>query len=105
VNKRLRKKKHLREFKELCFEISWKSESESDDIKDQLMNDFVSLIEKNNLICCGGYSKEEFSFCIAKNKGSCTEEHQQIIINWLNNNSNIIDLIVGKLVDAWYGWK
>jgi hypothetical protein len=104
MNKRLRKKKHLGEFKELCFELSFKLNVESDSIKDRFMDEFISLIEDNNLICCGGYSKD-FSFCIAKNKGSCNEDHQQIILNWLNNKSIVTNIIVGKLVDAWYGWN
>ncbi len=103
MKKRLRKKLHLGEFREFCFEISFETEASlSDNDRDVLLDSFIAMIEQNRLqVGVGGL--HEWSGMVQLNRRS-TEQHRQLVADWLDEHPHVHKVQVGELVDAWHGW-
>jgi uncharacterized protein YggL (DUF469 family) len=105
MNKRLRKKFHKGEFKELGFEVKFRFTHQLNEAEeDAFFKVFISeAVEGNNLGFCGGGDMEWEGFLSSgKNHGLVTEEHRQAIIEWLGNFPLISEYEVGPLKDVWY---
>ncbi|MFS2221004.1 YggL family protein [Pantoea sp. B65] len=102
-SRRLRKKMHIDEFQELGFSVNFtfpegSSEEEIDSSVDALINE---VIEPNGLAFDGsGYLQWEGLICLEKS-GKCTEEHQELVRNWLNARQ-LKDVRVSELFDVWW---
>lgn len=102
-SRRLRKKLRLDEFQELGFTVKWSFKEgtpieEVDSTVDQLI---AEAIEPNGLAFeASGYMNWEGIVCLQK-IGKCTEEHRQIVENWLKSKG-MNDVVVSELFDVWW---
>lgn len=104
MKKRLRKKLHVREFKEMGFSVRFRIAEEVDEGgMSTLIDVFLSEVETNGLGFGGGGNHEWEGFIAMMERGSTTEEHRTLVGNWLSANPNVVEHEVGPLEDAWYG--
>jgi uncharacterized protein YggL (DUF469 family) len=101
MNKRLRKKKHLKEFKEFIFDLKFTKIDLNFD-EDEFFCNFIDFIESENLSVGGTSNKNKFNFIVSHNKNKLNTYNKDKLINWLINN-NCNDILIGDFYDAWYG--
>ncbi|KMW73402.1 hypothetical protein TI10_10075 [Photorhabdus luminescens subsp. luminescens] len=102
-SRRLRKKMHIDEFKELGFSVKWSFPSNTPvDIIDSTVDAFIDeLIESNGLaLDASGYLHWEGLICLQK-IGMCTEEHRQLVEKWLKDRG-MEDVMTSELFDVWW---
>lgn len=101
-SRRLRKKLHLDEFKELGFyvEIEFKEPLAGAVGKELLIAFVEGAIESRGLIYGGGL---ECGFVCKAGGGSATEEDRSAVQQWLLARSEFASVTVQELTDAWYG--
>jgi len=104
MRKRLRKKLHKGEFQEMGFEIRFRISKDVDEAAfNALIDAFIEqAIEENGLMFGGGGHRKWEGFVTLERRGSATEEHRQLVQQWLENQPQILEHQVGPLVDAWY---
>lgn len=99
MKKRLRKKLHIKEFRELGIQIKIRFNNKIN--TDILMNDFIDFIEKNNTYCGGGGDDKKWDMVIEINKKLHTPENltekikyffSEKLMNGYELESEIIDL-------------
>lgn len=106
MKKRIRKKRRLGEFREDCFELTFAvAPNLSDVAREEFYDDFIEMIESNDLLCGGGCNDVYDLVIEASGRGSATEEHRQIIKAWLAARKVVSGIVVGDLQDAWHGWQ
>lgn len=109
LKKRLRKKHHVAEFQELCFEIKvFLKENLSETEFDNFTDDFIlEAIEKNQLMFGGGGDAKYWDgfASSAKKYNSLTDKQRENVGNWLKNREEVIEFEIGDFRDAWHGWK
>lgn len=107
MKKRLRKKLHLGEFKELGFELSGRFvESVTHDDVMSFFDNLASFCEDHKVIIGGAFSKETFNCFLSPAKGrTITLDVKEKIVEFLNLNGLIDSFETGDLRDSWYGWK
>ena len=104
MKKRLRKKLHLGEFREFGFSVAFQTPSTlSTDERNSLLDAFIEMIEQNGLQFGGGGLDKWEGFVALDSRGTATEQHRQAVHKWLNNHPQIESIIVGELIDSWYG--
>ena len=107
MRKRLRKKKHLAEFRQLGFELAFRYHDESEDSNDRLVEAFlVEAIEARDLQFGGGGglgSWEGFATPAAR-YGSATESDREAVRAWLETRPEVTEVRIGPLRDAHHGW-
>lgn len=101
--KRLRKKYHQGEFKELGFEFraQWNKQFINDEYNDACIF-VVDCIEKVKLECGGSFSNKGVSLFVCKNKGSCTRLDIENLLNLVNETGMLKNIEIGELQDVWY---
>lgn len=102
-SRRLRKKLHIEEFKELGFTINWTFEEGTDEeTLDKVVDLFIhEVIEPNGLAYEGsGYLNWQGIICTQK-LGNCTEEHRSMVLDWLQNHG-LKDVKASPLIDIWW---
>ncbi|MCL2340567.1 MAG: YggL family protein [Proteobacteria bacterium] len=105
MKKRLRKKLHRGEFRELGFEVRFRC---TDDISDKAFDATIDAfilqaIEACGLVCGGGGQKPSWCVFVALNRrGSVTEEHRVAVQRWLATQPSVTEFQAGPLVDVWY---
>lgn len=109
MRKRIRKKRHLGEFREYGFSVSFsfvvETSAGKDDEQLAFIESFIAeAIEANGLCCGGGGGKEWEVFITRDGRGSATETDRANVFNWLEKQPAIKGISVGPLVDAWWGW-
>ena len=107
MRKRLRKKKHLGEFQQLGFEISFRYEAASIEAENALLFAFLDeAIEADGLQFGGGGDGDGWSGFAAPDTryGSATDEQRARVGAWLEARPEVGRVVVGPLRDAWYGW-
>lgn len=103
MKKRLRKKKHLGEFREYGFGIKFMPQSADFDMWISIMDRFDAFVTPFSLgFGGGGMDQVEWYIC-RDGKGSCHEGHRQLISAWLAAQPEITSHEVEPLTDAWYG--
>jgi hypothetical protein len=106
MKKRLRKKRHLKEFQELGFEISCRlRDNLTEEEFDKFIDDFIEkAIESHDLIFGGGGDSKSWEgfICHDKRYQYPTEDDRKMIKDWLSSRNEVIDSSVSQLVDAWY---
>lgn len=101
MRKRLRRKLHLCEFREDGFDVKFSLCLTATDQDDFLNRFIVDVIEANGLTFgggCGAY----WDIFITKIRGSVTEPARENVRNWLEEQPNAKDIVIGPLVDAWW---
>lgn len=104
LKRRLRKKFHIGEFRELGFEIFVNFRTNLSDEKfDKFYDDFISLMEENKLLFGGGgCSKEVEGFITsAKKFASPTKGNKERIKSWVESREEVGNCRVGNFKDAW----
>lgn len=102
-SRRLRKKLRVDEFQELGFDLAWKFEEGTsvEQIDEFLSKFFAEVIEPNGL----GYGGEGdllwHGIICTQKLGKCTEEHRQLVKNWLEANG-AKSVEVSDLYDVWW---
>lgn len=107
MNRRLRKKKRVGEFKELGFELAgdMRPDISAGDI-DGLVDRLLEVVVARKLSFGGGFSPDgEFGgFVTRKGRGSATEDDRTALAAFLDGEDAVVRHEVGPLRDAWYGW-
>ncbi len=107
MNKRLRKKKRVGEFKELGFELlGYLRPGISDRDIDAFVDRLIVVVEARKLGFGGGggrHGKFE-GFVTRIGRGSATEDDRTALAAFLADEDAIVRHEVGVLRDAWYGW-
>jgi uncharacterized protein len=100
-SKRLQKKLRIGEFKEYGFAVSFRlDQSLSPKASDEFWSSFVGdLIDRRGLSFSGG----EEGFVTRFGRGSASEEDRVAVATWLEQRPGVERVVVGALVDAWYG--
>jgi uncharacterized protein YggL (DUF469 family) len=109
MKKRLRKKRHLGEFREDGFSVSFHLAGDAlsqDEQLDFLDSIITEAIEPNGLDCGGGggNGSEWYFFITRSGRGSTMEADRTAVLKWLEGQAIVRDISVGPLVDAWWGW-
>lgn len=107
MNKRLRKKKRVGEFKELGFELlgDLRPGLAGADL-DAFVDRLIDVVEARKLGFGGGAGRDDKldGFVTRMGRGSATEEDRAALAAFLAGDDAIIRHEVGALRDAWYGW-
>ena len=105
MNKRLRKKKHVGEFKELGFDLLGELRpGTSDDVVDAFVGRLVRAVEARKLGFGGGGRDGKFvGFVTRMGRGSASEDDRTALGAFLAGEGDIVRHEVGVLRDAWYG--
>jgi uncharacterized protein YggL (DUF469 family) len=70
---------------------------------DVLIDTFLEqAIEANGLVFGGGGKSAWDGVVTLEQRGSVTEEHRQLVQQWLASQPQILEYDVGPPVDAWY---
>ncbi len=106
LKRRLRKKYHLGEFKELGFDIFTALKLDlSEKEFDKFLGNFIDEIESNKLLFGGGGKENWEGFVTsAKKYTSPTEKQRDKIKKWLENRLEIDSVKIGEFRDAWRDW-
>ncbi len=100
-SRRLRKKLHIHEFREMGFEYETELKRPlSPEAEDDLLHCFLSEIVEPRSLALGGVITEGFVAYFGR--GSVTEDDRESIRAWLSNRPEIEAVRVGKLKDAWH---
>ena len=109
MNKRLRKKRHLGEFKEYMFDFSLKLRPELTESElDVWLDDLLDVIVASKLSIGGGGGHEQ-KYCCYRWRRRCktpiTLEDRDALERWLAQDSRVVSCQMGDLEDAWYPVK
>jgi uncharacterized protein YggL (DUF469 family) len=104
-SKRLQKKLYLGEFAVLGFEFSCRVNCQGDATFDGFIDDVITYAEGHQLMVAGGGDPDDFKmFVLSENRyGSTSLADQDALKRWLAQNPLVSDVIVGPLIDAYYG--
>ena len=105
MKKRLRKKLRVGEFQELGFAVRFRLPG---DLNESGMNAFwdafiIEVVEAGGFMFGGACGHEWDVFVCRPNRQSATEADRQAIASWLGRHEQVSDILIGPLVDAWYG--
>lgn len=105
MKKRIRKKLHRGEFKEMGFCVSFRvQESMTDEELDLFLDKFLSeAIEAQGMEFGGSGYKDWQGFVSLSGRGSVTEEQLNSVEAWLAAHPSVEEHKVSALVDSWYG--
>ncbi len=103
MKKRIRKKKHVREFQEFGFDVDANLRSNMDrEALNAFTDRFIAHIEANNLAFGGGIGPMVGGFVTRFTRGSATEDDRASIATFLKSDPDVVQHQVGGLRDAWY---
>lgn len=106
MKKRLRKKLHKGEFKELGFSFDAKFKADTDlKLVEEWLQELAVLLHEQGLEMGGGWNSDVCGGFITRERGSVTPEERGVVEKWLSEHRQHVDQMhVGELKDAWYGW-
>jgi len=109
LNRRQRKKLLVGEFQELVFDtqISF-AKSLDESAYDAFIDAFIDFVESRHLVI-GGFGGSlplsEMDGLVSKaGPGSVTDADRQAVQAWLEQRAEVSKVVLGELVDGWYGW-
>ena len=110
MKKRLRKKYHVGEFRELGFKVIFEYKGHIDDAECAALDEalFSECLDKAG-IQGGGLCKATddesvlFDLLLYANPASATtDEHRTVVKNWLETQEKVVIKHLGDLIDIWY---
>lgn len=103
MNKRIRRKRRMGEFREFCVPVAVKMASGSD--IEKFLNDFIMDAMDANRCCLGGGGDvDHFEGFIELGRASENPESKlENIKAWLSGRSDVEKFVTGSITDAWYG--
>ncbi|GGJ92206.1 YggL family protein [Pseudomonas matsuisoli] len=108
MKRRLRKKLYLGEFQEHAFElkVSFK-EALDEDALDTFLDAFIDYVEARELDYIGGFDPKWLEGTVMANKryASPSEDDRKALESWLNARSEVTNVEISELFDAWYGFE
>ena len=100
-SRRLQKKLHIGEFKELGFEFEAALKTPLSPAEEDALADlFLSEVIEPNLLAFAGWVNG--GYVAYYGRGSVTEEQRLLIHTWLTNRPEYLKVQMGPLCDAWY---
>lgn len=102
-SRRLRKKMHIDEFKELGFSVGFSfPEGSSEEAIDKTVDALIAdVVDPHGLAFDGsGYLQWQGLICLQKT-GKCTEEHRELVRKWLEDRK-LNQIQVSELFDVWW---
>ena len=107
MNKRLRKKKHRGEFREMGFKMAFRTPTGLPaEERNHFLDRFIEeAVEANGLAFGGGGGPDEpwEGFVTLWNRGLATLKHREKVEQWLIREPLVVSYYLGVLIDAWYG--
>lgn len=102
MKKRLRKKLRLWEFQEMGFYVSYDLAipGGNEDEELEFLDRLIEVVEANQLEI-GGAMDGFFACCDSRR--SATDADRETLRRWLEQQPEVSNVRVSKLVDAWYG--
>ena len=106
MKKRLRKKLHKGEFRELGFSFDAKFKADTEmSVVEEWLQELAGLLNDHSLEMGGGWNSHVCGGFITRERGSVTPEDREIVRQWFDKHGqNLETIAVGELKDAWYGW-
>lgn len=104
MNKRLRKKHHLGEFKQLGFQLRANLRPDvSDADLDAFFERWLDVLEKHDLLFSGSAGRGQFEgYIMRAGRDSATEEDRQAIAASISADSLFVSHELDQLSDAWH---
>ncbi|MFI3244541.1 MAG: 50S ribosome-binding protein YggL [Akkermansia sp.] len=105
MNKRLRKKYRVGEFKELGFSFSFEYKGDVDSAEcEAFLNKFIDeCIDANGLDCDGNLTEEGcFFLAAAADPRDTTDEQRNAVKSWLEASDEAELKECSELIDLWY---
>ncbi len=107
MNKRLRKKKRVGEFKEFGFELRADLRPGLVGVElDAFVDRLIDVVEARKLGFGGGAGRDDKldGFVTRMGHGSATEDDRAALAAFLAGDDAVVRHEIGALRDAWYGW-
>ncbi len=102
MNKRIRKKRRIGEFREDCFDLHFRVDASiSLQDVDKLTDNFIAMIEQNQLQFGGGGQYDWSGIVQGPWRGSVTQEDREAVLDWLRQSDKIVACSGGPLKDLW----
>ena len=103
MNKRIRKKKHVGEFKELAFSLDATYEKLTPEDADKMLEKILDMSEELDLVCDGLIDLDHFGFYVLAGRINTGEaERKQKLIDFLRGLPGMKEVKAGEFVDPWY---
>ena len=99
MKKRLRKKLHLKEFKELGFVLKLEYDTEDSDKLDSILDQILAIVEDMDLDC-GGVMDELVVSELKPNSGLA--ERKDAFLERVSKIAGITKATAGELIDVWH---
>lgn len=106
MKKRLRKKLHKGEFREMgfAFDVKFKADTELK-LVEEWLQELALLLQENHLEMGGGWNADVCGGFITSERGSVTPAQREMVEVWLEGHKQHTEKVsLGELRDAWYGW-
>ena len=105
MKKRLRKKLHKGEFRELGFSFDAKFKTDTEmQVVEEWLQELAHLLNEHSLEMGGGWNSKVCGGFITRERGSVTPEEREIVREWFDEHGqNLESISVGELKDAWFG--
>lgn len=105
MKKRLRKKKHIGDFQELGFSLSFMMKPGISQAELEVFAEvFLTQTFETNSLCFVGTGDllKWDGLVMTTEVGMVTEEQRQSMISWLEKNDIVGDIDASELLDVWY---
>lgn len=105
-NRRQRKKLRIGEFQEFGFDVSARFASSLGDKQiDRVLDAFIDECIEANGLAFGGWAHTRLTGYITRDapSRSAVQADREVVLRWLNGRSELEDVSVGELTDAWCG--
>lgn len=103
MNKRIRKKKCIGEFKELAFPLEAKYDKLTPETADDFVDKIIEKVQELNMTCGGTFDLDHFDLFVVAGRINTNEaERKQQLIDFIKALPGMGDLIAGEFIDAWY---
>ena len=105
MKKRLRKKLHKGEFKELGFNLEFYYTGDykaNEEFFFQFFDRYDKFLSNLNIECIGGIGDYFSGFVTYIGRGTVTPEQRQNVIDWLEKQPEVTNITAGPLRDVWY---
>jgi uncharacterized protein YggL (DUF469 family) len=108
MKKRIRKKKHIGEFKELGFELEFQivGANDSEHAVDLFFEFLEEAIERNGLFFGGVGKHDRWSGVVhakTRNGVPTTPEQREAVVSWLEERPSFDAVNASDFFDIWYG--
>lgn len=103
MNKRIRKKKCIGEFKELAFSLKASYEKLTPESADDLVEKILGKIQELGMTCGGTFDLDHFDLFIVTGRIHTEEaERRQKLLGFIQSLPGMGSASAGEFVDAWY---